>query len=389
MDIRRASRGDRLNTHEVVVIGGGIVGCAVAYYLASGGLTDVVVVEGKHHGAGATGGSFGGIRQQFKDPLEIEFSRRGLAFWKTAEENLDAPCPFHDSGYLLLTGDVDTAQTLHDSAEVQRSVGMDEVHLLGPDQLNELVPWLVTDGLLVGSWTPGDGHVLPMDGLFAFVKAARTLGVSFHENWPVQAIRRSGSMWQVEGPETIEAEHVVVAAGGGIKNLLTPFGIDLDIRPIEHYSVFTESAFVGQHVPMMIDLDNGLAVQREGRDALHLGVLSMNPPATSHQELMEQFYQVAEVRAPALNLLRIVKNILAYPLIGGDDMPYVGKVDDGLWGIAFTGHGAMHGPPLAEVLAKEILGTPDPIDISAWDLRRETGEPTVLWRRNRPRSVQD
>jgi sarcosine oxidase subunit beta len=63
-----------------VIIGGGIVGCAVAYYLTEEGESDVLVVEAEELGSGSTGGSFGGVRQQFSTPLEIEFSRRGLAF---------------------------------------------------------------------------------------------------------------------------------------------------------------------------------------------------------------------------------------------------------------------------------------------------------------------
>ncbi len=61
-----------------VIIGGGIVGCAVAYYLTEEGESDVLVLEAEELGSGSTGGSFGGVRQQFSTPLEIEFSRRGL-----------------------------------------------------------------------------------------------------------------------------------------------------------------------------------------------------------------------------------------------------------------------------------------------------------------------
>src|SRR5262249_33989999 len=75
-----------------VVIGGGIVGCAVAYYLAEQGAKDILVVERQALASGSTGGSFGGVRQQFSTPLEIEFSKRGLEFWRTCEEAFDSPC---------------------------------------------------------------------------------------------------------------------------------------------------------------------------------------------------------------------------------------------------------------------------------------------------------
>jgi len=365
---------------DAVVVGGGIVGCAAAYYLARAGLDKVLLVEADVHGAGATGGSFGGVRQQFADPLEIEFSKRGLAFWKTVEETLGSPCPFHQDGYLLLTGDEAVAQGLARAAEVQRACGLPNVHILKPDQLREIVPWLETDGLLCGCWTPEDGHVMPMDGVFAFVKSARALGVRFEEHWRVDRVERGDGCWRVIGPETIEARHVVIAAGVHTRELLRPHGVDIDIRAITYYSVLTESAFVGERVPMIIDVDSGLCVEREG-DQLLLAMLSRGRVLRDHDDLVNQFFAAAEHRAPALKDLRIVKPVTGHPTVGGDGMPYAGEVEPGLWAIAFVGHGAMHGPPLAEVIANKIAGRPDDVDISPWDVRRTPGASTVWWRR--------
>src|SRR6266567_3670386 len=87
-----------------LIVGGGIAGCALAYYLAQEGETDIVLVEADELGSGSTGGSFGGVRQQFSTPLEIELSRRGLEFWKTAERVFSSPVPFSQCGYLLVSG---------------------------------------------------------------------------------------------------------------------------------------------------------------------------------------------------------------------------------------------------------------------------------------------
>ena len=365
---------------DAVVIGGGIIGCATAYYLARAGAGNVLLVEGDVHGAGATGGSFGGVRQQFADPLEIEFSRRGLEFWKTVEQVLGSPCPFHQDGYLLLTGDQDVADKLARAAETQRRCGLPDVHILKPSEITDIVPWLSPEGLTCGSWTPGDGHVMPMDGVFAFIKAARSLGVKFREHWPVQRVERGEGCWRVIGPETIEARSVVVAAGVHTRELLQPHGVDIDIRQITYYSVLTESAFVRERVPMIIDIDSGLCIEREA-DQLLLAMLSRGRVLRDHEDLINQFFEAAEVRAPNLKELHIVKPVIGHPTVGGDGMPYAGEVEPGLWAIAFVGHGAMHGPPLAEVIAKKIAGQPDPIDISPWDVRRTPGPSTVWWRR--------
>src|SRR5215204_4050380 len=106
-----------------VVIGGGIAGTAMAYYLAREGVPDIVLVEGNEYGSGATAGSFGNVRQQFGTPLEVECSRRGLQFWKSVEDTFDSPSPFHEDGYLLMTGDDNVAETLANQAAVQRAQG--------------------------------------------------------------------------------------------------------------------------------------------------------------------------------------------------------------------------------------------------------------------------
>src|SRR5207247_7198776 len=79
------------------IIGGGIAGCAVAYYLAAEGETDILLLEADELGSGSTGGSFGGVRQQFSTPMEIELSRRGLDFWRSAERVFDSPVPWREN----------------------------------------------------------------------------------------------------------------------------------------------------------------------------------------------------------------------------------------------------------------------------------------------------
>ena len=173
---------------DVVVVGGGIVGTALAYYLAEHGVGDVVLVEQSILGSGTTGGSAGGVRQQFATELEVEMSRRGLAFWKSVEARFDSPCPFHEDGYLLLTGQASIADEFAAAAELQRRLGLSQVELVEPGRLTEIVPWLSGEGLVTGSWTPRDGHMTPTDGVSALARAARAKGVVIRENWPYGVI---------------------------------------------------------------------------------------------------------------------------------------------------------------------------------------------------------
>src|SRR5438046_10430655 len=104
------------------IIGGGIAGCAVAYYLAAEGETDILLLEADELGSGSTGGSFGGVRQQFSTPLEIELSRRGLEFWRSAERVFDAPVTWHANGYLFMTGQPEIMAKLAEGAALQRGM---------------------------------------------------------------------------------------------------------------------------------------------------------------------------------------------------------------------------------------------------------------------------
>ena len=351
------------------IVGGGIAGCAVAYYLAEEGETDILLLEADELGSGSTGGSFGGVRQQFSTPLEIELSRRGLDFWRSAERVFDSPVAWHANGYLFLTGKPEIMTKLAEAAALQRSMGLTDVHLLDAEQIGELAPWIGTAGLLGGTHTPNDGKVTPTEGVAALAKAARARGVRFREHWPVRSVARIEGGWRIEGPQTVEAERVVMCTGYWSSDLMRPFGLELTIRPVPLYAAITAPALAGQQVPLTIDLDTGLLIERESGGLLIAVLLEENPPGYGHAQMLEDFADLARVRAPSLADVRVAKHVVANVDLGGDGHPYVGEVEKGLWMVAgFGGHGAMHAPPVARLLAKRMVGRPDPtLDISPLD----------------------
>jgi sarcosine oxidase subunit beta len=359
---------------EIAIIGGGIAGVALAHYLAEEGCSDVVVLESNVLGSGSTGGSFGGVRQQFSTRLEIELAKRGLEFWRTLESRFDSACPFHADGYLLLTGRQVVADALERAVVLQRDMGAPDVHLLAPNQLPGLFPWLRPDGLLVGSWSPNDGYVTATDGLQALRRSASKRGVSFIEQHPVHSIRKQSRWFVLDGPRNVRAETVIVAANYDSPQLVAPFGIQLDIQRVEIYSAITGPALPGQTVPLTLELDGGIFVMREGL-GLNLGyVMESDSGLIGPTEMLYSFAEAARARAPSLVGLPIVKTVKAVEETGGDGHPYVGQINDGLWVIAgFGGHGVTHGPPAAQALAREISGRRDAsLDLSSLSPWRKT-----------------
>lgn len=344
---------------EFVIVGGGIAGCALAYFLAEGGAERVVVVDAGPLGGGATAHSMGGVRQQFSTALEVQLSLRALAFWRGVEERFGSHCPFHEDGYLFLTGRADLFAALQEAAELQRSLGAGPVEILTPTQLHDLAPWIAGPDLAGAAWTPHDGRVNPTDGVVALVAAARRLGVEFRESWPVSRLEPVDGGVIVHGPDRLEAEQVVLAAGLGTPRLAAAFGAALDIRPqLLHYAT-TEAALTGHAIPLTIDLDTGLLLEREG-DGLVVTVLLEAPPAGYNaDDMLAAFAAAAEHRVPSLSSVGVRSTATGTADLSPDGHPYVGRLAERAWVLAgFSGHGTMHGPVLAELLAGSMLGSP-------------------------------
>lgn len=360
---------------STLIVGGGIAGTALAHYLAEEGETNILLVEADELGSGSTGGSFGGVRQQFSTPLEIELSRRGLDFWRSAERVFDSPVTWHQNGYLFLSGQPDIVAKLAEAAALQQSMGLTEVRVLDPEQIKDLTPWVGTDGILGGTYTPNDGKVTPTEGVAALAKAARSRGVRILEHWDLKSIERSDAGWRVTGPDEVDAERVVLCTGYWSTELVRQFGLELTIRPVPLYAAITEPALAGQLVPLTIDLDTGLLIERESGGLLIAVLLEENPPGYGHAQMLDEYADLARVRAPSIVDVPIAKHVVANVDLGGDGHPYAGQVEEGLWMIAgFGGHGVMHAPPVAQALAKVIAGRPDStLDISILDPRRKPG----------------
>jgi len=366
-----------------VIIGGGIGGVALAYYLAELGEGDVLVVEARDLASGCTGGSLGGVRQQFSTPNEVELAIRGREFWRTFEQTFDYPCTYHQDGYLMLTGREDIYAKLGEAAQVQRDGGAPNVEMVAAGDLQDIVPWLSSEGLVGGCWTPDDGRVNPTDGVYGLAAAARKLGVRFLQHTRVAKIEKAKGGWTLHTPEPITARRVIVASGLGSPDLMRPFGLDLPITPMMVHYGFTTPVIVDQRLPMTIDLDTGFCVERE-QDAAVVTILeSSYAEGYGVDDMLTEFAEAAAVRAPIFTEVSIRSTIsAAADATGGDGHPFIGEVEHGLWLMTgFDGHGTMQGPAIARFTANLIAGIPDPvIDPAIFDPHRPPTE-TQEWLR--------
>src|SRR5213593_593528 len=173
-------------TASIVIVGGGVVGCSIAYHLAGRGVRDVLVLERETVGSGTTSKAAGGIRAQFSTETEIRFSLESIAVFEHFAEEFGVDPGYRKIGYLFLVSDRGDLAGFEERMALQRRLGVD-VRLISPDDARALVPALRVDDLIAAVWGPGDGMAGPAEVTAGFARRARELGARIVEGVEVSA----------------------------------------------------------------------------------------------------------------------------------------------------------------------------------------------------------
>jgi glycine/D-amino acid oxidase-like deaminating enzyme len=211
---------------DVVVVGGGIAGCASAYYLAKRGVS-VVVCEKGDVGLEQSSRNWGFVRQQGRDAAELPLMMACNRIWQGLEAELEADLEWIQGGNLALAYDAKRMALIEQWLALAKEHGLD-TRLLTPQQLRELIP-AAKSKLLGAMYTPGDGQAEPQKVCPAFQRAAEARGARFVTGCAVEGIEtQSGAVCGVhteQGP--IRASTVVCAAGAWSSRLVRPLGVRL------------------------------------------------------------------------------------------------------------------------------------------------------------------
>lgn len=356
---------------SVVIIGGGIIGCATAYYLAKSGMNDVIVLEGSDNiGNGGSSRNGGGVRQSGRDVRELPLVMYGIKnLWPTLSDELEVDCEYHQDGNLRLGKNEEHAKILTKLADNAKKVGLD-VRMIDGDEVRQINPYLSHE-VTVASWCPTDGHANPLTTTLGYYKMARRLGVTFITGEPVKELRViKGKIRQVITPNNVyEGESVLVAAGLDSRQILSTVGIDIPMVKSLLEALVTEAQ------PHMFDQMLGTAeADFYGHQTKHgsfvfggsSGMERFNKdngtPVTNSKTapcicrgIMKYF--------PDLKNAKIVRTWAGFMDASYDGIPSLGKIDeiDGLYiACAFHGHGFGIAPAASEQLSKLILnGTTD------------------------------
>ncbi|HEY0520930.1 MAG TPA: FAD-binding oxidoreductase, partial [Ilumatobacteraceae bacterium] len=227
---------------RVVVIGGGVIGCSVAYHLAHMGCADVVVVERDKLTSGTTWHA-AGLMVTFGSLSETSTEMRKYTcdLYSRLEAETGQSTGFNPVGFIELATEPDRLEEYRRVAAFNRYCGVD-VHEISPNEVAELFPLARTDDVLAGFYVKEDGRANPVDVTMALAKGARQKGATIVEGVSViDVIRRDGAVAGVRTDHgDIEAEVVVNCAGMWARQLGDIAGVNIPLQAAEHYYLITE-----------------------------------------------------------------------------------------------------------------------------------------------------
>src|SRR2546421_5629856 len=178
---------------EVLIIGGGVMGSAIAYYVARQ-RRQVLVVERSEEVASAPAASWasaGGVRRQGRHPAEAKLAVEAIERWRLLEEELGADVQYRRGGNLLLAETDAEAEQLVTFVREQQELGFADVRLVDRQEVSALVPGL-NAGVVAGSYSPSDGQADPARTTRAFAAAAQRYGATYWNGTPVLALLTEG-----------------------------------------------------------------------------------------------------------------------------------------------------------------------------------------------------
>jgi sarcosine oxidase subunit beta len=371
-----------MQTAEVAIIGGGIVGSSIAYHLTAAGCKDVLVMERESaQGKGSTGKSMGGVRAQFSTPVNIRMSLYSIPFYASFDERLGHPAGYRPQGYLFCATHEKHLAYLRTNYEKQVAMGLKDVRLMAADEIRGMYPQLRADDIVGGSFCATDGFVDPYSAMIGFMTWAADHGAKLWKHADVTAIRRDGAGWRIETTrDTVLAGKVVNAAGAWSANIARMVGIDLPVEPLRRMLVPTEPFDRFPHTaPMIIDMSTGFHFRPE---ALGFLLAWNDPEETPGYKLDFDPGFIEKILLRAADRVPIFENLAVNPKrawaglyeMTPDHHPILGEAP-GVAGFflanGFSGHGVMHAPATGKILADLILtGRCELIDTSLLSLSR-------------------
>ena len=386
---KSAASADLPDRVEVLIIGGGIIGCSIAYHLAKLGITDVMLLERRQLTCGTTWHAAGLVPQLRATRNLTELAKYTSELLAALEQETGQATGYKQNGSLGVATNAERFEELRRGASMARAFGI-EVEMLSPRELRDRHPLLHADDLVGGIWLPKDGQTNPVDTTLAYAKGARQRGVKIVEGVAVDAIltAQGRAVGVRVGSHEIKAGTVVLAAGMWSPELARGVGIRLPLHAAEHFYVVTEAiADLPRDLPVLRAPDE-YAYYKEDAGKLLVGAfeplakpwgMGGIPQDFCFDALpndMDHFMPVLELamhRVPALQSAGIATWFNGPESFTPDDRYLLGEtieLRDLFVACGFNSIGIQSSGGAGKVLAQWIVDRQAPMDLADIDVRR-------------------
>lgn len=382
-----------MNDHaRVVVIGGGITGCSIAYHLAQMGWTDIILVEKGELTSGTTFHSVGLVSQFRTSPAQMLLMNYSIGLYNTFKAEVGEALGWQQVGSLRLASSSDQLKALQRNVSRARALGLN-VEIISPSEAQTIFPPMITEGLHGAVHIPDDGYLDPNGITTELARRARQLGVKVRTGVRVTGIELSprGEVTQVDtdhGP--IKTEVVVNAAGQWAPRIGQMVGANIPMTPLMHQYLITKP-IPGHELPLQTpvvrDPDNLVYIREEVRGFL-VGGFELTPKAWSiggvpweftqqllppEWDLFDELMAGAVRRVPVLEKAEIIKLVNGPEAITPDGHYCLGPIP-GLRGFYVAAGMSLNGIAgaggVGKIMAEWIIEGEPSIDVHEMNVRR-------------------
>jgi sarcosine oxidase subunit beta len=350
--------------YDIIVIGAGSVGAPAAYYLAKAGMKVLVLESVPSVGQGSNKRAIGGIRATHSDPAKIMLCRRAIEIFSTFKETFGIDIEWDQCGYSYVAYTPREEKILKDLLPIHEKAGIKNDWFDKDDYL-KVIPDLNPEGLIGGTYSPGDGSASPLLSNHAYYVLAVAAGAEFHFNEPVTAMKLDHDrITEVQTDKNTYSTGIVLnASGAWAEEIGKMVGVTLPVKPDSHEAAITEAVarFLG---PMVVDIRpapgsaNYYFYQHSTGQIIFCITPSPNAWGMDINETSEFLPMVAQRMVqvmPRLANIRVRRTWRGtYPMTP-DGFPIIGwcpQVSNFLLGVGFCGQGFMLGPSSGELLAR-------------------------------------
>ncbi len=376
---------------RVVIIGGGVVGCSILFHLVKFGWKDTVLLERNELTSGSSWHAAGQIHTISSDPNISRLQGYTINLYKELEELSGQSVGMHATGGFYAASNKDWYDYLKRERSKARYMGLDQ-EFISLKELAERHPLIDPKRYIAALWDPLDGDIDPSGVTYAYAKAARKMGGSYHTHSAViETNQRLDGSWDVVTANgTIHAEHIVNAGGLWAREVGMLSGLNLPVQPMEHHYLITEAipqiVEREERLPAGIDYEGNMYFRQEGNGML-LGTyepratpwrVGGTPQDFGHELLDPQLDHIAErlelgfERIPALGEAGI-KDIINGPFtFGPDGNPMIGPVPGmrNYWTAVGVMAGFCQAGGVGKCLAEWMIEGEPEIDVWAMDIAR-------------------